>query len=350
MNETSYPRPSLAVDLVILTVLGGNLKILLVERKDAPFAGSWALPGGFVRVDSEGRGGESLEAAARRELEEETGLHGEHIFLEQLYTFGDPHRDPRTRVVSVAWFALIRPTLAPYIRAGGDASGVRWTPVASLEPENLAFDHTKIVNMALERIRGKLNYSPIALELVPESFTVSELRHVHEAILQTPLDPPNFRRNFKRMLADNLLEETGEQRPTGGRKAKLYRFAHTTPRTTPLTPPRPVDPSPTHARWSIFVDATTVPKTEKICRQFFSRIGKTEKDKHIEPCHKGGHKITFVTTHTQKSHAENVLEIMDLANRVGKAWVLRGNILMDPSGWSTEGNLPGITAVGWSIG
>lgn len=219
----SYPRPAVTVDLVILTIVDADLKVVLVRRKAPPFQGRWALPGGFVRVGSEGDQGEDLEAAAQRELVEETGLPEGSVFLEQLHTFGAAGRDPRGRVITVAYFALVRPDLAPFVHAGGDAEEARWWSLSEVDFE-LAFDHDTILKTALERIRGTVDFSDIPFELVPRTFTISELRAVHEVIKGESYDPGNFRRRFKRMVADGVIEEAPGKRITGGKPAAVYRF------------------------------------------------------------------------------------------------------------------------------
>ncbi len=201
-----FPRPSVSVDLVVLTIIDAQLRVLLVRRAGHPFKGQWALPGGFVRVGerasvAERAGnaseqGEDVDAAARRELEEETGLSPSRVFLEQLYTFGKAGRDPRMRVISVAYYALVRPDLAPIVQAGGDADGVQWLPVEALGKTPLAFDHQEIAKTALERVRGKLEYSHLAFDLVPLTFTIPELRTAFAIVLDKPQDPGNFRRRF----------------------------------------------------------------------------------------------------------------------------------------------------------
>ena len=201
---------SVAVDLVIFTVRDGALQVLLIERGIAPFRGQWALPGGFVR------GRETLEEAARRELEEETGLRD--VYLEQLFTFGDPERDPRGRIVSVAYYALTPP--AP-LRAAPDAANAAWHPAA--RPPRLAFDHAKILRTGLERLRAKLGYSTVGFELLPRQFTLTELQTLYEAILERPLDKRNFR---KKILSLGLLKSEGRTRAAGAhRPARLYSFA-----------------------------------------------------------------------------------------------------------------------------
>ncbi|MBM3462186.1 MAG: NUDIX hydrolase [Armatimonadetes bacterium] len=206
-----YEKPSVTVDLVILTLGDRDLKVLLIKRKVAPYVGRWALPGGFVGMK------ETLEAAARRELEEEAGVRD--VYLEQLYTFGDPKRDPRMRVITVAYYALI-PSDELEIKASTDASDVRWYSV--YDRPRLAFDHDKIVDYALDRIRNKIMYVPIAFQLLPDKFTLTELQQVYEVILNTPLDKRNFR---KKILSSGLLKETREIRQEGRhRPAALYKF------------------------------------------------------------------------------------------------------------------------------
>lgn len=224
-KPTSYARASLTVDLVILTILDAQLRVLLVKRKEHPFKGDWALPGGFVRVGETAKEqGEDLDAAARRELHEETGLEPDRVYLEQLYTFGRAGRDPRMRVVTVAYYALVRPDLAPFVRAGGDVSDVDWVPVESLAKQHLAFDHREIVDTALHRIRGKLEYSNIAFDLVPATFTIPELRHVYAIVLDRPMDPGNFRRRFNGLLEAGVLEQAPGKRITASKPAQVFRF------------------------------------------------------------------------------------------------------------------------------
>ena len=221
-----YPRPSVAVDLVIFTVIDTDLKLLLIRRGESPFEGDWALPGGFVRVgDAVNDQGESVAEAAHRELAEETGLPRGSAWLEQLYTFGAPYRDPRMRVISVAWYALVRPDLAPLITAGTDAWETRWWSMTELPP--LAFDHPEMVRAALKRVRGKIDYAPIAFELVPPTFTISELRQVFEAIKGGTYDRGNFRRRFNRMLEDGTIALAPGKRQTTSRPARVYAFDKT---------------------------------------------------------------------------------------------------------------------------
>lgn len=208
----SYPRPSITVDCVVFGLDNyQKLKVLLIQRGISPFQGKWALPGGFVRLD------ESLEAAALRELKEETGI--EKVFLEQLYTFGDLERDPRERVITVAYYALIN--LSEHrLQASTDAREAVWFPVA--EVPQLAFDHDKILGVALKRLKAKLRYEPIGFELLPEKFTLSQLQGLYETVLEQKLDKRNFRNKILKM---NLLLELEEmQTGVSHRPAKLYRF------------------------------------------------------------------------------------------------------------------------------
>jgi 8-oxo-dGTP diphosphatase len=205
-----YPHPAVTTDIVIFTIRHDELKVLLINRGLPPYQGMWALPGGFIDVD------ESLDEGARRELEEETGI--SDVYLEQLYTFGEPDRDPRERVITVAYYALV-PTDEIDIKAGSDAEGVSWIGMQDL-PE-LAFDHQDILDMAYERLSAKLDYSTIAFQFMPRDFTLSELQHVYEVILREPMDKRNFR---KRILGLDLIEETGKDKRDGAhRPARLYR-------------------------------------------------------------------------------------------------------------------------------
>jgi 8-oxo-dGTP diphosphatase len=199
------------VDVVIFTIRAGALHVLLVRRAAPPFAGRHAIPGGFVHED------ESLEAAARRELAEETGVRD--VYLEQLYTFGDPDRDPRGRVITVAYFALIASD-AVALRAGTDAAEARWFPVAALPP--LAFDHDRILAYAFERLRNKLEYTTVGFQLLPARFTLGELQAVYEAILGRRLDKRNFRRKIDLL---GIVTPLRAQRRTGRKPARLYRFS-----------------------------------------------------------------------------------------------------------------------------
>ena len=200
---------SVTVDIVIFTLREGDLQVLLVKRKHPPFEGRWAIPGGYVEAD------ESLEDAAARELFEETHVQGMHI--EQLYTFGEPRRDPRGRVITVAYFALVpRP---PDIEAGDDAAEAQWKSVYHLPV--MAFDHNQILNYALKRLRYKLEYTAVGFQLLPPEFTLSDLQQAYEIVLGETLDKRNFRR---RILQAGVIEENGAYRSHEGRPAKLYRY------------------------------------------------------------------------------------------------------------------------------
>lgn len=209
-TPSRYDRPSVTVDLVIFTLLQKALHVLLVKRRQQPFAGMWALPGGFVRMD------ESLEDAARRELREESGV--EDVYLEQLYTFGAPRRDPRTRVITVAYFALARAE-RQRLRAATDTTAVNWFP--AYEPPALAFDHRQILDYAITRLRYKLEYTALAFELLPAEFTLTELQETYEHVLNERLDKRNFRR---KVLQAEILEATSRQRVGEHRPARLYCF------------------------------------------------------------------------------------------------------------------------------
>ncbi|MEL6349249.1 MAG: NUDIX domain-containing protein [Myxococcota bacterium] len=222
MGAEDFPRPAVTVDLVIFTVQDADVKVLLIRRGTPPFEGQWALPGGFVRVDDSNTGGESVEDAAYRELLEETSLPRESVYLEQLYTFGRPDRDPRMRVISVAWCALVRPDLAPRAALHSDAALAQWWPLR--DKPALAFDHDDMVRLALDRIRNKIDYTPLAFELVPPTFTVGELRTVYEAIHGEVYDRGNFRRRFNRLIEDGLISQVPGKRATSSKPARVYRF------------------------------------------------------------------------------------------------------------------------------
>lgn len=211
-DASIYDRPSVTVDVVIFSLFEEELQVLLVRRKYPPFGGMWALPGGFVQID------ESLEEAAARELEEETAV--TNVYIEQLYTFGEPNRDPRTRVITVAYFALV-----PYDdvdhQPGDDAEATGWYSMNAL-PEKLAFDHAEILDYALTRLRYKLEYTSVGFQLLPDEFTLSELQYAYEIILGEGLDKRNFRR---KILSSGILEQTGKKKKEGeGRPAMLYRY------------------------------------------------------------------------------------------------------------------------------
>ena len=208
--DKSCDCPRVAVDVSIFTLRDDALKVLLVKRGNSPYAGMWAIPGGAVGLE------EPLEAAAGRKLEEATGL--TDVFLEQLFTFGQPGRDPRQRVITVAYYAVVP---AAYVVPGtsDDADLVRWWPIDGLPP--LAFDHAEILSYALTRLRYKLEYTAVGFELLPQSFTLSELQAAYEIVLGEELDKRNFRR---KILSADVIEATGGYRMGEGRPAQLFRY------------------------------------------------------------------------------------------------------------------------------
>lgn len=220
-----YARPSFTVDIVVLTVKGGALSLLLVERGVEPFKGMLALPGGFVQVGAGGVGGEDVDAAAARELEEETGLNTAQVPLVQVRAFGAPHRDPRGRVITAAYLALVKPELAAFVRAGSDAAHAAFHPLTRALLPRLAFDHAEIVRATLEVVRRDLDTGTLAFALVPTTFTMRELREVHEVLGGAPLDPGNFRRKFLRLADDGIVEPADGTRVTGRRPAQVWRAA-----------------------------------------------------------------------------------------------------------------------------
>ncbi|HKS99477.1 MAG TPA: NUDIX domain-containing protein [Rugosimonospora sp.] len=219
-----HPAFAVTVDLVVLTIHKGELSVLLIRRGVPPHQGRWALPGGFVQLD------EDLSAAAARELREETGIGGH---LEQLASYGTPRRDPRGRVVTVAYLALVPG--APDPVADSDAAAAAWHPV-SVRPSRLAFDHERILADGVERARAKLEYTPLGAAFCADEFTIAELRAVYEAVWGTTLDPRNFHR--KATTTAGFVTATGEL--TGGdrgRPAQLYRRGSATSLYPPLLRP-----------------------------------------------------------------------------------------------------------------
>lgn len=216
-DVSQYERPSVTVDVVIFTILDGELKVLLIKRKHPPYEGMWAIPGGFVRIS------EGLEEAAYRELREETSVSGQDVYLEQLYTFGDPGRDSRTRVITVAYFALVGADKLHLpdgeLRATDDAAEVDW--FRAYAPPRLAFDHDEILNYAITRLRYKLEYSAVGFQLLPECFSLRELQEAYETVLGEELDKGNFRSKLRKR---GVVEATDCYQETGGRPARLYRF------------------------------------------------------------------------------------------------------------------------------
>lgn len=214
-HSYEYPRPALTVDCVVFGVdlddESAPLKVLLIRRGEEPFKGCWALPGGHVHE------GEELEAAALRELQEETTAH--ISFCEQLCTFGKPGRDPRGWVIAVAYYALVRAT-DHEVHGESDAIEAKWVPVD--QAKELSFDHDEILGVALSRLRAKIRYAPIGFNLLPETFTLRQLRKLYETLLCQPFDKRNFR---KRILAAGILVEAGvEKTSSPGPAATLYRF------------------------------------------------------------------------------------------------------------------------------
>lgn len=205
-----FPRPALTVDVLLFSVRDEKLRLALIRRGIEPFLGRWALPGGFVRMD------ETLEAAAQREIEEETGV--SDVFLEQLYTFGQPNRDPRSRVVTVAYYALVASERL-VLRADTDAADAQWFAVDALP--DLAFDHPTIVAVGLERLRAKIETTNLAYALLPARFRLSDLQRVTEIVLGKSLDKRNFR---KRILESGLIEATTKISSGAGRPAQLFRW------------------------------------------------------------------------------------------------------------------------------
>ena len=214
MTPAPQAHPFAAVDVVIFSIDAGALTALLVQVREGPFAGSWAFPGGLVQMR------ESLEDAARRELSVKTGLGG--IYLEQLCTFGDPERDPRARVVSTAYFALV--PAKQMLGRSDKYADVAWFPVDRLP--RLAYDHDRIARAALDRLRAKLAYTNLVYGLLPAEFTLGELQDIYEIILGRRLDRRNFR---KKILASGLLRQLPRQRRGPHRPATLYRFAQRRP-------------------------------------------------------------------------------------------------------------------------
>ena len=204
-----YPRPAVTTDCVIFGYDGKELKVLLIERGIEPFKGCWAFPGGFLNMD------EDALAGARRELKEETGL--ENAFIEQFHTFSEPGRDPRGRVITIAHYALVK---IQEVEGGDDASQARWFPIGEVPP--LAFDHDRILRMAMSRLKERIHFEPVGFELLPDVFTMPQLQNLYEAILEVHFD----RRNFaSKMLKLGILEDTGD-RPAGAssRIPVSYRF------------------------------------------------------------------------------------------------------------------------------
>ena len=238
-NAGDYPPFAVTVDVAIFTIVSEALQVLLVERGEPPFLGSWALPGGFVRPD------ENLDEAANRELLEETGVDARSAHLEQLGTFGSPDRDPRMRVVTVAYWAILGDLSELHPAAGSDARDAGLVPVSKVEAGGLrlAFDHSAIIHEAIERTRSKLEYTTLATAFCPPEFTISQLRKVYEAVWNTQLDPGNFHRKVKNtrdfVQPVGAYSDPGEE---GGRPAELYAPGPALMMDSPLDRGPPVPP------------------------------------------------------------------------------------------------------------
>lgn len=215
-DDTKYKNPSVTVDICICRFVNKKVEVLLIKRKFPPFQDMWAIPGGFVNVDAR----ENLRTSAERELQEETHLAG--VFIEQLKTYGEPDRDPRKRIITVAYFALVPKTMleTQEIKADDDAKEYGWFPLKEL-PE-LAFDHKTILGDLFERLSGKVSYCPIAFELLGTEFTWTELQEVYEYLLGKELTTPNFRRKIKDMY--NILETDSQKVNNIGRPAVVLKY------------------------------------------------------------------------------------------------------------------------------
>jgi 8-oxo-dGTP diphosphatase len=212
--QYEYPRPAVTSDCVIFGFDGGELKLLLLERQKDPFPNTWALPGGFVAMD------ETTEACAKRILLEKAGL--KRMFIEQLYTFSELDRDPRERIISVSYYALVNRHQYELV-AGRDTLKAEWFAISSIP--RLAFDHNKIVKVALARLKGKVSYQPIGFELLDTKFTLTQLQQLYEAILEEPIDKRNFR---KKILGMGLLKALDEKEQNVAHKAaRFYSFDNT---------------------------------------------------------------------------------------------------------------------------
>lgn len=215
-DKDAYEKPSVTVDVGICRYLDGEVQVLLIKRKHPPYRDHWAIPGGFVQIDAK----EGLEATAARELQEETGLR--NIYLEQLKSYGDPDRDPRLRVITVAYFALLRMSALSKqtVKAADDAKEAAWFSLRKLP--KLAFDHGRILGDLLERLSGKIAYAPIAFHLLEESFTWSELQDLYEFVLGKRIVAPNFRRKIQSLYR---IEPTRTHRSVGlGRPAAEFTY------------------------------------------------------------------------------------------------------------------------------
>ena len=204
-----YPHPAVTTDCVIFGFDGERLQVLLIERGIEPYKGRWAFPGGFLKMD------ETAEEGAKRELKEETGL--ENAYIQQLHTFSNPNRDPRERVITIAYYALVK---IQEVKGGDDAASAKWFPLDEIPP--LAFDHDYILRMATQRLREQIHFQPIGFELLPEKFTIRELQSLYEAILGINFDRRNFAKKMLHLEILTELDETVWRTPK--REARLYKF------------------------------------------------------------------------------------------------------------------------------
>jgi 8-oxo-dGTP diphosphatase len=227
LSLKEYPRPALAVDLILFMQIKGKVCILLLKRDQPPFKDCWALPGSFVHIPSDLTGGEHLEQTAHRILKDKIHLSRDFVYLEQLYTFSNPHRDPRMRVLSVAYYALIPEQYSEQLQLEVKEAQW-WCPLSSLSEfkNQLAFDHYTLIQSSIKRIADKSEYLPLLFKLLPPLFTLPDIRTIYEAFGGEVLDPSNFRRRCKRWVTDGLLEETNHLQATGSRPARLYTIKH----------------------------------------------------------------------------------------------------------------------------
>jgi len=208
--EKEYPKPSVTVDIIVFSVQNNDLKVLLIKRAIDPFKDNWAIPGGFIKLE------ESLENAAKRELKEETGI--DYAYLEQLYTFGDVNRDPRGRVITVAYYALLdKESAKQIIKADTDVSDVAWFSVAKLP--TLAFDHSKILEYALKRLKWKFEYTTVGFSMLPKKFTLTDIQETYETIFNKKFDKRNFR---KKILSLGILKPEGKMKQVSNRPPEMY--------------------------------------------------------------------------------------------------------------------------------
>jgi 8-oxo-dGTP diphosphatase len=222
-EEKEYPKPSVTVDIVIFTIKDNDLKVLLVKRNLEPFKNSWAIPGGFVKMH------ESLEQAAVRELQEETGV--KDVYLEQLYTFGNPQRDPRGRVITITYMALVKAEKTT-LRASTDVSMADWFSVSKIPV--LAFDHNEILNYAIKRLRWKFEYTPVVFSMLPEKFAISQLQKIYEIVFNKSFDKRNFNKKIRSL---NILKQEEVQQNVSYRPAQLYSVKKNIPQILEIIKP-----------------------------------------------------------------------------------------------------------------